>query len=175
MKYLVSYTKVGTIRVDQKMARQCYNESVKITKSPYAPTKGLHVISTPVAIDMDPRMYFWERQPQPIGDLKKIILDPDPAHRTKISTDLSQELECKLTAFLRLNADLFAWTPANMPRIDPDFICHNLMIDPRSKPVIQKKRKMGEEKREVVCTETQSLLEAGFIREIQYTTWQTRS
>jgi hypothetical protein len=89
------------------MARQCYNEILKITKSPYAPTKGVHAISNPVEIDMDSIMDFAERRPQPIGELKQIILDSDPAHTTKISTDLSQELECKLIAFLRLNADLF--------------------------------------------------------------------
>jgi hypothetical protein len=58
-----------------------------------------------------------------------------------------------------------------MPGIDPDFICNNLVIDPRSKPVSQKKQKMGEERRKAVRTETKSLLEAGFMREIQYTTW----
>ena len=40
MKYPVMDTKVGTIRADQKRARQCYNESLKITKSPYVPTRG---------------------------------------------------------------------------------------------------------------------------------------
>jgi hypothetical protein len=65
---------------------------------------------------------------------------------------LSQELECKLICFLRLNDDLFAWTSADMPGIDSDFIFQNLMIDPRSKPDSQKKRKMGEERREAVCT-----------------------
>nr|KYP35075.1 Retrovirus-related Pol polyprotein from transposon 17.6 [Cajanus cajan] len=29
-----------------------------------------------------------------------------------------------------------------MPGIDPDFLCHRLMVDPNAKPVIQKRRKM---------------------------------
>jgi hypothetical protein len=109
-----------------------------------------------MAINMDPRTNFGKRRPQPIGELKKIILDSDLAHTTKISTDLSQELECKLIAFLRLNADLFAWTPADMPGIDPDFIFHNLMIDPRSKPVRQKAQNGRGEKRS--CTHRDSIL-----------------
>jgi hypothetical protein len=40
MKYPVSDSKVGAIRADHKMAKQCYNESLKITKSPYVPTRG---------------------------------------------------------------------------------------------------------------------------------------
>jgi hypothetical protein len=112
-----------------------------------------------------------DRRPQPIGELKLVSLDSDPAHTTKISTELSQEQECKLIAFLKFNSDLFAWTPADMPGIDPDFIFHNLMVDPKEKPVSQKKRKMREERREVVRAETKSLIEAGFIKEIQYILW----
>jgi hypothetical protein len=63
MKYPVLDTKVGTIQAYQKMARQCYNGSLKITKSPYVPAKGVHAISTPIAINMDPRMDFAERRP----------------------------------------------------------------------------------------------------------------
>lgn len=35
----------------------------------------------------------------------------------------------------------------------------------------QKKRKMGEERRQVVEGEVKKLLEVGFIQEVKYTTW----
>nr|KYP55910.1 Transposon Ty3-G Gag-Pol polyprotein [Cajanus cajan] len=58
-----------------------------------------------------------------------------------------------------------------MPGIDADFICHRLAIHKEGKPVAQRKRKVGSERREAIITETQKLLNAGFIREIRYTTW----
>jgi len=39
------------------------------------------------------------------------------------------------------------------------------------KPIAQKKRKLGEEKRLAACAEAAKLLQAGFIREAHYTTW----
>jgi hypothetical protein len=40
------------------------------------------------------------------------------------------------------------------------------MIDPKARPVSQKKRKLGEQRRRVVKHESEGLLKAGFIREI---------
>lgn len=36
-----------------------------------------------------------------------------------------------------------------MPAIDLDDICHKLAIDPRDKPIVQNKRKVGEETQKV--------------------------
>nr|KYP70059.1 hypothetical protein KK1_009267 [Cajanus cajan] len=58
-----------------------------------------------------------------------------------------------------------------MPGIDVDFICHRLAIHKEAKPVAQRKRKVGGERREAVMVKTQKLLNAGFIREVRYTTW----
>ena len=44
------------------------------------------------------------------------------------------------------NANLFAWTPKDMPGIDSKVICHKLAIDPKVRPVSQKTRKLGMEK-----------------------------
>nr|KYP50706.1 Retrotransposable element Tf2 [Cajanus cajan] len=58
-----------------------------------------------------------------------------------------------------------------MPGIDANFICHRLAIHKEAKPVAQRKRKVGGERRDAVIIETQKLLNAGFIREVRYTTW----
>nr|KYP60269.1 Transposon Ty3-I Gag-Pol polyprotein [Cajanus cajan] len=60
-----------------------------------------------------------------------------------------------------------------MPRIDANFICHRLAIHKEAKPVAQRKRKVGSERREAIITEMQKLLNAGFIHEVRYTTWLT--
>jgi len=45
--------------------------------------------------------------------------------------------------FLFNNLDVFAWSPTDMPGIDPAIICHWLAIDPKVKLVKQKPRKMN--------------------------------
>nr|KYP65311.1 Transposon Ty3-G Gag-Pol polyprotein [Cajanus cajan] len=78
----------------------------------------------------------------------------------KISRQLSPDLRQQLEAEILQNVDLFAWSSADMPGIDTDFIYHKLAI-----------HKVGGERREAIITETQKLLNAGFIREVRYTTW----
>nr|KYP59744.1 Transposon Ty3-I Gag-Pol polyprotein [Cajanus cajan] len=58
-----------------------------------------------------------------------------------------------------------------MPGIDADFICHRLAIHKEARPVAQRKRKVGGERREAIIIETQKLLNAGFNCEVRYTTW----
>jgi hypothetical protein len=58
-----------------------------------------------------------------------------------------------------------------MPRMDPDIACHHLSIKPGVKPVVQRKRKMGEERRKAVYEEVKRLVDAHFISEIKYPTW----
>ncbi|RDX91003.1 hypothetical protein CR513_27073, partial [Mucuna pruriens] len=71
---------------------------------------------------------------------------------------MSQKEEEMLTVILKANCDVFAWSAQDMPSVDPNFICHQLSIDGQAKPIAQKKRKQGEEKREAVKQETRKLI-----------------
>jgi hypothetical protein len=55
-----------------------------------------------------------------------------------------------------------------MSGIDETIITHKLSISPETKPVSQKKRKVGDEKRAAIIEEVTKLREAGFIEEIKY-------
>jgi len=72
---------------------------------------------------------------------------------------------------LQQNATMFSWTSADMPGLDPNVIMHRLSLFKDAKPVVQKKRKLGEERRLAARQEADKLLEAGFIKEAHYTTW----
>lgn len=58
-----------------------------------------------------------------------------------------------------------------MPGIDIEVACHHLAVRTSVKPVVQRKRKMGEEKRKAVDEEVKKLQEAHFTCEIKYPTW----
>jgi len=58
-----------------------------------------------------------------------------------------------------------------MPGVSPDVITHRLSIFKEARPISQKKRDLGNEKRLAAKEEAGKLLSAGFIREARYTTW----
>nr|KYP34074.1 Transposon Ty3-G Gag-Pol polyprotein [Cajanus cajan] len=106
-----------------------------------------------------------------VGTLVGFAVRLDEGKTVKIGVSLAKEDEEGLLTVLKSNVSAFAWSAGNMPGIDPDFLHHRLMVDPNAKPVIQKRRKFGEDKRKAIAEETKKLLVAGHIREIQYPTW----
>jgi len=69
-----------------------------------------------------------------------------------------------LIDFLRANADMFAWSPSDMPGIPREVAEHSLEIRAGSKPVKQRLRRFDEEKRKIIGEEIHKLLMAGFIK-----------
>jgi len=80
-------------------------------------------------------------------------------------------MEENLKHTLKRNLDVFAWSAKDMPAIDPNFICHQLAIDPMARVVQQRKRKMSMEKEKAVQEETHKFVKAKFIKEVKYLTW----
>jgi len=48
----------------------------------------------------------------------------------------------------------FAWSSADMPGINPNFLWHWLTMDEKVKPMVQKQRKFNKEKRFAMREET---------------------
>jgi hypothetical protein len=76
-----------------------------------------------------------------------------------------------LVDFLRANADIFAWSPSDMPGIPREVAEHSLDILPHSRAVQQRLRRFDEERRRAIGAELRKLLEAGFIKEVFCPTW----
>ncbi|CAL5380994.1 unnamed protein product [Camellia sinensis] len=104
--------------------------------------------------------------------LKKILVQEGDEERFfLLGSGLAEEEEKELEAFLRANIEVFAWTPYEMPGIDPEVTCHKLNVDRSPKPVIQRARRPTLMHVEVVEEEVDRLLEARAIREVNYLTW----
>jgi hypothetical protein len=58
-----------------------------------------------------------------------------------------------------------------MPEIPREVIEHKLGIDPAFMPIKQKERRYTPERRETIRLEVNKLLEAGFIRLVDYPSW----
>ncbi|XP_016172562.1 uncharacterized protein LOC107614952 [Arachis ipaensis] len=88
-----------------------------------------------------------------------------------LKKDLRGQPAWPLIEIVRANGDLFAWTPSDMPGLDPEVMSHRLAIKPDAKPIAQRRRKMLQERVEEVAKQIAGLLEAGFIKELEYSTW----
>ena len=109
---------------------------------------------------------------EPVEELEEITLDESrPERTTRIGTLASPLTRQALTAFLRMNQDVFTWSHEDMPRIDPSVIVHRLNVNPASSPIRQKKRVFAQERDKAIAEEVKKLLEAGFIREVYYPNW----
>ncbi|XP_074324003.1 uncharacterized protein LOC141660923 [Apium graveolens] len=95
----------------------------------------------------------------------------DPEKVTYIGASLDKPLKGRITTFLQENRDVFAWTEADMPGIDPNLITHRLNVDPTRKAVKQKKRIYAPDRLEAIKQQVEKLLEAGFIEEVQFHEW----
>ncbi|KAM2015174.1 hypothetical protein ACFX16_045732 [Malus domestica] len=176
----------GYIRGDQLSARSCYNTSVKQQHLPVPKeTLSIHnqvVKTSPDEANSDlhdgnsqpddPRDDSFTQQAQPAEELENVSISKDhPNRMVKIGTTLSPPLRLSLISFLQENAEVFAWSYKDMPGISPDIICHHLSIDPKTKPVKQKRRSYDVERYEAMKAEVEKLKDIGFIREVNYPTW----
>ncbi|XP_072052168.1 uncharacterized protein [Arachis hypogaea] len=95
---------------------------------------------------------IWKRRPrpEPEGDLEKFKISDSESDFTFMNKNLPHDLKEPLVDMIRANGDLFAWTPADMPGIDPQIMSHHLGVMTKAKPVAQRRRKMSKERAEKV-------------------------
>ncbi|XP_028556547.1 uncharacterized protein LOC110112814 [Dendrobium catenatum] len=101
------------------------------------------------------------------------IVTSIPHLKLKFHTPTGVSVVCRdqqaaQTCYLR---DIFAWSPADMPRIDPEVIVHSLKVNPAKKPIIQKKQNFAPDRQQEIEQEVDKLLKAGFIREVHHPNW----
>ena len=66
---------------------------------------------------------------------------------------------------------MFAWNAYEAPRVDPDFICHHLNVNPAVLPKNQPPWRLIKEHSNVVKVEVNKLKQAGAIKEVFYPEW----
>ena len=107
-----------------------------------------------------------------VEELEEVTLDKSrPERTTRMGTLASLPIRRALTAFLRMNRDVFAWSQEDMPGIDPSVIVHRLSVNPAYSPIQQKKQVFAQERDKAIAEEVRKLLEVGFIREVYYPNW----
>ena len=150
---------VGTVRGDQRVAKECYTASMK-----------QKMVDNVNVGELDIRDEVLTRL-EPSEELEPVSLDDYPEHLAYIGSKLAKDLKSLLAQFLRHNRDIFAWKQADMGGIDPAIITHKLNTNLSFKPVKQKRRSFTSERQKAINEEVGKLLQAGAIREVEYPEW----
>ncbi|XP_026386824.1 uncharacterized protein LOC113282079 [Papaver somniferum] len=107
-------------------------------------------------------------EPPTIEKLIEVQIGDEEYKTTFVGADLTAHERDGMITLLRANTNVFAWSFAEIPGIDPNIACHRLNIDEKFHPVRQKIRNTVQSKKYGVNAEVEKLLEAGFIRPVQY-------
>ena len=154
------------IKSDQQEAKICYENNLKTKRGVFMVVERPPIEDDRVGVSR--AKSAWERRPEPVRN----IVERQIGGRTfKLGKSLDQAEQDRVAGVIAQHLDAIAWSASDMPSIDPDFLCHRLTMNPKVRPVRQRRRKFNEERRLVIQEETKKLLNASHIREIQYPEW----
>ncbi|XP_072064484.1 uncharacterized protein [Arachis hypogaea] len=111
MKFITEEGSVGSVRGHLEMAVACDNASLLLRKKSKE-ASGVFLADLDARVSDKPR-------PEPEGNLEKFRVGDTEEKFTFVNRNLPHELKEPLMEMIRANGDLFAWTPADMPGIDP--------------------------------------------------------
>ena len=63
-------------------------------------------------------------------ELEKVIIGDDKEKFFQVGVWLSPWEKEELIIFLKENINVFAWNAYKAPRVEPNFICHHLNVNP---------------------------------------------
>ena len=105
-------------------------------------------------------------------DLEKVVVGDNLKRFFQVSSQLPPQEKEELIEFLRKNIDVFAWSAYKAPRVDPNFICHHLNVNPSVTP--KKKNphwRLSRDHSDAVKDEVTKLKQAGAIKKVFYPKW----
>ncbi|GKU99702.1 hypothetical protein SLEP1_g12506 [Rubroshorea leprosula] len=135
---------VGVLKGNQKMARACYQDTFK----------KVELVVAPRGFSGSHRLTQLGQQTMSISDIE---------HQPKGVELKAEPVEPVET--VPLNPDI--------PERTVKLTVHKLSTDPTKRPMIQKHRLFGPKKQATIDEEIQKLLQAGFIRRVEYSEWVT--
>ncbi|RVX07130.1 Retrovirus-related Pol polyprotein from transposon 17.6 [Vitis vinifera] len=103
--------------------------------------------------------------------MQTIQISEEDTHLTYISSLLTLEETRNIQDALRQSHDVFTWAHSDMKGIHPSIVSHKLNALPTARPVRQRVRRFHPDRQKIIRKEIEKLLEAGFIREVEYPDW----
>ena len=107
--------------------------------------------------------------------LEKIVIDNYLEKFFQVGAQLPPQEKEELIVFLKRNVDVFTWSAYETPRVDPNFICHHLNVNPSVIPKKQPPRHSSKDHADAVNDEVIKLKQVGAIKEVFYPEWLTNT
>ena len=83
-------------------------------------------------------------------ELEKIVVDDDSEKFFQVGAQLPPREKEELIVFLKRNIDVFAWSAYKTPKVDLNFICHHLNVNPSVVPKRQPPRRSSKDHSDAV-------------------------
>ena len=99
------------------------------------------------------------------------MISQDKDKYFQVGAQLPPREKTELLAFFKDNVDVFAWSTYDAPRVDPEFICHQLNVNPGAVPRKQPPWRSSKKHVEEVKEEVNKLKQAGTVKEVFYPRW----
>ncbi|GFS40182.1 hypothetical protein Acr_00g0066980 [Actinidia rufa] len=145
---------------DQVAAKQCYLAIVSTKMA----MREVQMIEEDIEVLEDVGR---DPETKVIEELVRYELDEPGSDRFfLVGSDLNECERTELIQLLKANIKAFAWTPYEMPGIDPNFIKHELNVQPNFRLVKQRGRRSAPEHVDAVIEEVEKLREADAIVEV---------
>ena len=111
---------VGEVKGDQVLARECYQVvlAAKENHTWMIEEKEEDKVEAPETME---------------------LVEGETTKTTRIGTTLSPKMRNRFVQFLKENLDVFAWNHEDRLGISPKVIQHKLSVDPKMKPIQQKR------------------------------------
>ncbi|CAL8117146.1 unnamed protein product [Prunus armeniaca] len=149
IRYPIPGGGIDQINSDQAMARKYSAQGANLKGVEQAEEKADPQSKNQDQVEGIRSEVYPEEGWEPEEDIELVPLDPDkPERKVRIGSRLSQEEKAELVAFLQNNKRVFAWSPSDMPGIDPQIIFHRLHVNSAIKLVVQKRRNFAPERAE---------------------------
>ncbi|KAK0604017.1 hypothetical protein LWI29_011229 [Acer saccharum] len=159
---------VGELRGSQEMARRA-NLSIFKDKTGMETLNIFEVDmevqeDNPENFELDPRDKTGREKEEPT---ESIILDEaEPDKTVKIGARLTEQVKKDVTNLLKEYRGIFAWYHEDMPGIDRSTISHNLAVNEKCKPVVQKRRSFNPERSAAIKEEVSKFSPQGQLEKL---------
>ena len=104
-------------------------------------------------------------------ELENVIIGDDEGKFFQVGVQLPPQEKEELIGFLRRNINVFVWSAYEASKVDSNFICHHLNINPSAVSKKQPLRCLSKEYSDVVKEEVVKLKRARAIKEVFYPEW----
>ncbi|XP_071939899.1 uncharacterized protein [Coffea arabica] len=163
---------VAEVSSDVGAARKCYLATIQAAVTPRPSPRSEEKRPEVLSIDcIDPQKAGEANRLEPGDEVEQVVLDEvKPDQVVQVGAGLPPPLKEEMISLIKDHRDVFAWSADEVVGVPPEFMIHQLNVNPQARPVRQKRRHFDPERSNAISDEVDKLLPVKMIHEVQYPT-----